>query len=32
MDQTTMRVICAVIAVLLGAVLFLRRRNRKTEE
>jgi hypothetical protein len=29
MDST--RIICAVLAVLFGAVLFLRRRNQKTE-
>jgi len=31
MDQTMIRVVAAVIAVLLGVLLFLRRRSRKAE-
>ncbi len=31
MDQTLIRVVCAVIAVLCGVVLVVRRRNRKAD-
>ncbi len=31
MDQTLIRVVCAVMAVVFGAVLYFRRRSRKVE-
>lgn len=31
MDSSTMRVVCGLLAVLFGAVLFLRRKSRKAE-
>jgi MYXO-CTERM domain-containing protein len=31
MDQSTLRIVAALMAVILGAVLFVRRRSRKTE-
>jgi hypothetical protein len=31
MDTTTLRLICGVLAVLFGAVMFLRRRSRKAD-
>jgi len=31
MDGTTLRIVCALAAVALGAVLFMRRRSRKAE-
>jgi hypothetical protein len=31
MDTTTLRLICGVIAVLFGAVMFMRRRSRKLD-
>jgi len=31
MDATTLRIVCALVAVALATVLFMRRRNRKAE-
>jgi len=31
MDSTTLRLVCALLAVLFGAVIFMRRRGRKAD-
>jgi|CZKE01.1.fsa_nt_gi hypothetical protein len=31
MDSTTLRIVCALLAVALGAMIFMRRRNSKAE-